>query len=108
MKTNTDLERYGVIYEGSESPEQSCIVEPKIEHVTTTNTLQNQSQRPPGPKLDIFKQSRTLNSVKMAKDRLVSSHNILKVPIEYEIGSLKPQQADATKLICAVRNFYKH
>ena len=58
--------------------------------------------------VDVFMQSRTLKSVKLAKDKIISSQNILKVPIEYEIGHLKPQKSDASKLICAVRNFYKH
>ena len=58
--------------------------------------------------MNIFAQSRTLNSVKLAKDKMTISQNILKVPIEYNIGHLKPQKSDATKLICAVRNFYKH
>ena len=44
----------------------------------------------------------------MSKDRFVSKNNLLKIPIEYNVDSFKKRKSDATKLICAVRNFYKH
>ena len=44
----------------------------------------------------------------MSRDKLVSTQNILETPIEYDIEGLKPQKSDASKLICAVRNFYRH
>ena len=39
---------------------------------------------------------------------MTSSHNILKVPIQYNIGRLKQKKQDPSKLVCAVRNFYDH
>lgn len=56
----------------------------------------------------IFDKSRTLQSVKLCKERLVSSQNVLKIPIEYNLDQFKMQRSDATKLFCAVRNYYKH
>ena len=56
----------------------------------------------------VFEQSRTIKSITLSKDRLVSSRNILQVPIEYDIQGLKRKTQDATKLFCAIRNFYEH
>ena len=53
-------------------------------------------------------QSRTLQSVKLSKDTLVSLENFLKTPIEYDVDHFKMQKSDTSKLICAVRNFYRH
>jgi len=55
----------------------------------------------------VFEKSRTLKSITLSKDSLISSQNILKIPIEYDIQGLKRKTQDATKLFCAVRNFYE-
>ena len=46
--------------------------------------------------------------MRLSKDKLVSSQNVLKTPIEYNLDQFKMQKSDATKLFCAVRNYYKH
>ena len=57
--------------------------------------------------MKLFNMSGVMQSVRLSNDRLVSSNNVLKVPIEYDIQKFKRQKSDASKLICVVRNFYK-
>ena len=49
-----------------------------------------------------------MRSVKIAKEKMVSLQNFLKTPIEYDVDEFKMQKQDASKLICAVRNYYRH
>ena len=57
------------------------------------------------PKLtleQIFDQSRTLQSMSMAKDEIESRENILEVPVKYDISQLKLHKSNTNKLLLAI------
>ena len=65
----------------------------------------NSAQRP--DIAEVLQRSRTIQSIQVPIEKIVSYQNVMNAPVTYELGKLKPQAMNLQKLFVAIKNFHR-